>query len=159
MRRPHSISIATAFGGQLFSSVVLLGTDERKQLELMLGWLFKLGHLAGYSLKSIGCLGDAEEAVRSLRRLFGEVLVDSIAGCELSDPELPPAYLVPVWHFDRGEGGWPVATANFLGTDVEVTAVRSLDEEVGFPIPGEEGLFLPLIMPVSALCSAAAAAS
>jgi hypothetical protein len=58
--------------------------------------------------------------------------------------------LIPVWGFEDDDAGYPTATARVLGLDVELSALPSGDDEVGFTIPGRESLFLPLIQPWSA---------
>jgi hypothetical protein len=145
----QEITVAAAFarGGDVASWAVSLNPEEMQQVELLLGWLFKLGHLAAYAIPSGSSAHTMESFLDAFRARLGAIVVEATLGCALLAPEPAPAYLVPVWPFDHERYGAPASTARFLGVDVPVAARRPAEEEDGFEIEEREGLWLPLIIP------------
>ena len=142
-----SVSVVYAAGADV-SNWQLVG-DEREVREA-LAWLFKLGHVVSYSIRPGTVPVSTLSLLGILRDRVGWLVMDAIAGCPLPTPDPSATMLVPVWYFIRNADGMLVSTARFQGTDVEITAMPSIDEETGFRIAGQDGLFLPVIMPYPA---------
>ena len=155
--RAYVVAVAFACGADCRTWAAFLSDEERDELEHALRWLFKLGHTVSHSVQPVPQLRGAEDLDMALRGRVGSYVMNAVSGCTLLDPEPKPWMLVPVWSFEEEQDGFPSSSARFLSTDVEVSAVPSFDEEVGFALPGRKGLWLPFILPSTAAGSIAGA--
>jgi hypothetical protein len=149
-RRAFCVSVAFASGADIQAWVAFMSPADRESVETVLAWLTKLGHVAAFSLLSVCCSSDGETVVTGARTRLGDILIDSVVGCDQPVADPAPSFLIPVWDFEDDDAGYPTATARFLGLDVELSALPSDHDEVGFTIFGRESLSLPLIQPWSA---------
>jgi len=145
--RAYVVVVAFACGADCRGWVTFLKDEERNELEHAMRWLFKLGHIVSHAITPLRRLGFAQDLNSAIRRRVGGFVMDAVVGCRLEQPDLKPWMLVPVWSFEEEKDGFPVSTARFLSMDVEVSAVPTFDEEVGFELPGRSGLWAPFILP------------
>ena len=141
--RRQRIAFATTRGASLHVIDADLSAAEVEEVETVLAWLVRQGQVAAFSIAApMPAVAGRQGALWALRVTFGALTVEANLAAGPPPPEPPPAFLAAVWPFDHEVDGLPATTANFLGLDLELVASPSPSEEVGFALPGRQGLWL-----------------
>ncbi len=149
-RRRHYVALALCHGATVTVREVDLSPSEADELAGLFAWLVRQGQVACAAVQPISVVLGREGMLDVLRRAFGDLIVDADLAAGPPPTETAPAFLMPVWPFDDHLDGLPASTGVFLGLDLELLASPSPDEEVGFPLPGQAGLWVVHARP---LCS------
>jgi hypothetical protein len=142
-----SVTLATAYGAQIEGWQVNAGIAGKEVLCRELSFLANLGHIVGFSITPAAQPMDLSQVRERLVAHFGDLVMDAIRGQPLVRPEPAAAFFAAVAPFTGSEEGVLSSTLRFLNTEAEILAFPSFDDEAGFPLPGREGLYLPLFMP------------
>ena len=136
----HLVAVCFSDGADVAVWRVEMDDEQRRRLTAVLTTLITIGHVAAFAI-------DEErhcswlQLVDGIAGRVGEFVIDACTAS--SPPEMPmPAFVMPIWPFDHEIGEAPAATAQFLGLDLEVTAIPSSDEELGVSLPGRGGRWL-----------------
>ena len=147
IRSLFSVAYATGWGAGLKSWRFEATDSERQELERDLAWLVRLGHVVAFHVSKPSETLTALQLREVLVARFGDLTMEAIRGQPLMRPEPAAAFLAAVGPFTRDKNDVLSSTLRFLNTEAEVLAFPSFDDEAGFPLPGREGLYLPLFMP------------
>ena len=150
MRAAYLCAVAFAWKGEVVAWALRLTSEQAEALRSLLEGLGHLGHIAAYTIAPFPGITNEAQLEDALRDRLGDIVVEAVKRSSRTGALPTLSLLVPVSAFDTDAEGLLVATARFLSAEAEVTAVSSFDEEIGFPVSGCTGLFLPLVMPFSA---------
>ncbi len=136
------VSMAFAHTADVQAWLLAATREERELVERTLRNLFDLGHLAGFSVRPADSGIRPLALIDGLRTRFGGLTVDACLAASSPPIGLSPSFLMPVWAFDYVVDHAPAATGRLLGSDLELIATPSHDEERGAHLPGRAGRWM-----------------
>lgn len=132
------VAVAFSVGADVAIWRLSLMPEEAGQLSRALSMLKDLGHVAAYAIESDrDC--DRSTLIGDIQSRCGSSVVAACLKTDVYQEQVGPAFLMPVWAFDHRQNGDLASTAQLLGTDLEMTATPSANEEVGACLPGHPG--------------------